>query len=587
MNLFLFFVSIFYFLQMRHVDSNANTNLGYSLMTNQFGIERNFTPMPGTINWKLLEKSREMFSPRHSHATCVFRCPYLSSNSTQKCIWLTGGATKPYRTWDLKMQDRTADVWYSKDGSNWIKVKNLTGDFLDGIGNFDAKVGGDVAPWYSRFGHSLDALDLDGDGQDDIMVLIGGYEPMISNDIWITEDGFHWRFAGYAPWPERAYHATFQLNGDLFIAGGTPLMNDIWRGVFTRDASKRSGYRMVWINEVRDGTAPWAPRCAMCIISQTRREDLTIESNETVSIDTTHFFLIGGFAQWPRDDPRWNGGRTRNDVWTSTDGKNWTLVLPPSGQRTMPFVGRGWHSCITMHEEGSPSRGIRQAPHDPSSNHLPPKMIIAGGAYTGEKGNNVVYNLEGYTDMYWSYDGSHWTKVNYEEGKRESLWSSNEWTQVQIDKKLVHRGKWGHTMEMLLTKEDLNMNGIIDTGKVPIQFCTGTESTPERCAKFESDEEKVHSLFVIGGDTTDDGGPYVNDVFVSQPGLLCEQNGETCSSRGRCGLGNVGCICSSIEFIGEYCQRNDEQFTSNAVRIYGTVPWMMILSMMFLWVDYY
>ena len=70
------------------------------------------------------------------------------------------------------MEDRTADIWWSEDGSSWNKAMEIYGDFIQGIGNFDAKVGGEVAPWYSRYGHSMDAIDTDGDGTNDLMVLM-------------------------------------------------------------------------------------------------------------------------------------------------------------------------------------------------------------------------------------------------------------------------------------------------------------------------------------------------------------------------------------------------------------------------------
>lgn len=45
---------------------------------------------------------------------------------------------------------------------------------------------------YERYGHSLNAVDTDGDGLDDMMVLLGGYASSPSNDMWVTEDGVHW-----------------------------------------------------------------------------------------------------------------------------------------------------------------------------------------------------------------------------------------------------------------------------------------------------------------------------------------------------------------------------------------------------------
>ena len=234
--------------------------VGYSMTADSIGYNRQSPPSPiaGTVNWEAVTtQDSTMFSPRHSHATCIFPCP---NNVGNDCMWLTGGRTEPYRTFDLKMEDRTADVWWSEDGRKWKKVSNLTGDFLDGIGNFDAKYGGEVAPWFSRYGHSLDALDTDGDGISDIMVLMGGYEPEESNDVWISPNGSIWHFAGYAPWPRRAYHATLVSRGKLWMIGGTPLTNDVWSGTFIRDEEKRSGYRIRWVVEVQHGTAPFAPR---------------------------------------------------------------------------------------------------------------------------------------------------------------------------------------------------------------------------------------------------------------------------------------------------------------------------------------
>lgn len=237
--------------------ASAQISTGYSVTADSLDYTRKLPQKKGTQTWKKLESpvSESKFSPRHSHATCLFPCPH---DKDKKCIWLTGGRTELYRTWDLKMEDRAADIWYSDDGRLWHQVENITGDFLDVVGNFDAKRGGKVAPWFSRYGHSLDAVDTDGDGIDDIMILMAGFEPLESNDIWISHDGFVWYFVGYAPWPARAWHSTVVLDGKLFVIGGTPLSNDVWSGTFIRNAEKRSGYMIHW--RVETESAPFAPR---------------------------------------------------------------------------------------------------------------------------------------------------------------------------------------------------------------------------------------------------------------------------------------------------------------------------------------
>jgi hypothetical protein len=76
-------------------------------------------PLVGTQNWERInDPVNNIFSPRHSHATCKFKCPY--NNKT--CIWLTGGRTEPYRTFDLYYEDRAADIWWSETGAVWNKV---------------------------------------------------------------------------------------------------------------------------------------------------------------------------------------------------------------------------------------------------------------------------------------------------------------------------------------------------------------------------------------------------------------------------------------------------------------------------------
>jgi len=59
------------------------------------------------------------------------------------------------------------------------------------------------------------------------------------------------------------------------------------------------------------------------------------DNNETITKKEEYMYVIKGFAGWPRDDLRWNGERTRNDVWRSLDGKLWEFVMPPPGENTM------------------------------------------------------------------------------------------------------------------------------------------------------------------------------------------------------------------------------------------------------------
>ena len=258
----------------------------YSMDVREYMLERQSPPLPipGTRNWKLGNNNPKnngggggeeviMFPPRHSHATTIFPCIY---NSKKDCIWLTGGFTNTYRTFQLKYEDRLSDVWWSDDGGqNWHQVTNLTGDFNLFV---DAKDGGHVAPWYSRFAHSLDTLTTttttvmeEGMTQQHttkIMVLMGGFSPLPSNDIWISNDGIQWHFDGYAAWPERAYHTTAVFRQELIVIGGSPLRNDVWSGKLVprnnhhHPKKKESllSHKLTWKLLVPHRTAPWSPR---------------------------------------------------------------------------------------------------------------------------------------------------------------------------------------------------------------------------------------------------------------------------------------------------------------------------------------
>lgn len=104
-------------------------------------------------------------------------------------LWVIGGRGELYQTYNLRYQNRRGDVWSSTDGTTWLQSDDLTGDFH--LQNFDAVDPGSLAPWYARFGHTLDVLNVtDHSGVTvELMILAGGYTPDPDNDVWVTEDG--------------------------------------------------------------------------------------------------------------------------------------------------------------------------------------------------------------------------------------------------------------------------------------------------------------------------------------------------------------------------------------------------------------
>ena len=351
---FLFFVTLCQAASSQH---NIATGSHLDLRSDEL------LPVSGTKNWQLLTSGQsQSFTPRHSHATTVFKCP---DNPKSQCLWLTGGYSEPHRSFDLRMENENCDVWYSKDGREWNQV-GIYGDFVQGLGNWDVKPGGNFAPWYARYGHSLNALDADGDGIADLLVLTGGNSPMPSNDVWLSPDGSHWYFDSYADWPERAYHSTAVFQGKLFVLGGTPLSSDVWAGSLV-NSTREVGYTIKW-TQMKD-KAPWTPRVGACAVAHSfnNTDDVVLSSlsnrTEELANMTVALFILGGLAGYGEDHPDYEGIRTRNDIWRTIDGESWERVTTDT---TVHWAGRAFHGCTSW----------RSNNNDPTSQS---KIILAGG----------------------------------------------------------------------------------------------------------------------------------------------------------------------------------------------------------------
>jgi hypothetical protein len=312
---------------------------------------------------------QEIFSERNGHAVTVFR----------GMLWLVGGRSKEYKKWDLANSYRRADVWYSYNGKWWVQEEKLFGDFYHQ--NADVLIPGPVAPWWERFGHSLNTISVMNRTSDDngtipeAMVLFGGYAPDPMNDLWISLNGNTWNKVFLPPnsdvwnlnlmntWPTaRAYHGSCIFRDSLWIVGGTPLNNEVWRASDLTVTSKRPAgerveasryFTVTWKSYfTRTGLTgtniPFMPRAGLMLTSQKvlhekvdagynfnpliEGDDDTLaetypnypyefpefphKGNVNHSQEYEYMYVMGGFASWPGEDPRYDGGkRARNDVW--------------------------------------------------------------------------------------------------------------------------------------------------------------------------------------------------------------------------------------------------------------------------------
>jgi len=476
---------------------------------------------------KLISTDGVRFTPRNLHASCVFKNE----------IWLIGGRTEKFYQYNLLDSYVVNDIWYSSDSQIWKQAFLIDGDFF--AQNEDVIQPGPFPPFFARFGHTLTAIDTDNDGINDHMILLGGYTPAPSNDIWVSENGITWVYCGLAPWPPRAMHSTVVNNGTLYIMGGTPLLNDVWylksikkvnrSPPNTRSMYMNYTYETQWIQATNN--APWCPRCGMSVVSQ----NYFYPKNETVDDSRPRMVLVGGYGGFPAGHPQEDGVLCRADSWWSSNGKDWFLLNP-----AIEFGPRAWFG-MAVQSGVDPRLDLVQP-------NRPPKIFLFGGGEIGQSATSKrkILLMNGKSDGYFSYDGILWIKINYEEGGGKTVvpfYSSLEWALTLVQGKETFLGLWGMTL--------LSFNGT-----------TGKEYPAE--------------LIMIAGDS-DGAGPMSNEIFKSDMGLYCSKNGKTCGSVGVCKGwgGQLGCDCTdatasgdgttataTATATGEYCDGEDTFYTA-------------------------
>lgn len=479
-------------------------------------VSLDYKRVNASASWSLLPSPP--WIARNAHATTVFK----------GYIWLAGGRVDSYMTYDLRYSVRQGDLWYYLSTAltavaGWDRPI-MSGDFYAQMADA-VQPGSDIAPWYARFGHSLDAVSSLNDGNNDFMLLAGGFAPKPMNDLWLTPDGSVWSYCGTAPWSPRAFHATATFENRLYLAGGTPLVNDVWilgkitrinrRPPLTRATYLNYTYHLDWTQVTP--SAQWSPRCGMSMISQYYFQPNTTDT------PIPRLLLVGGFGGWPNGS-QYDGFQGRADVWESYDGVNWTALTTNAA-----FGPRAWFGLVRM--VAIASDGHTPDPrYDISNPRAPPRLFLVGGniGFSSTAKTQLV-TIDGKSDAWWSRDGITWQQTNYQEGGGTGglgvpFYSSQEWVAATVDSKKIWLGQWGHTLITYNEKSGLREPG---------------------------------DIFLIGGDKAAPG-VFTNNVFrsLSRTGLFCDKLGDTCGYStglpGICRSGYQGCICP-LPGTGEYC----------------------------------
>ncbi|KAJ1451240.1 hypothetical protein M885DRAFT_468602 [Pelagophyceae sp. CCMP2097] len=462
------------------------------------------------------------FEGRHGHASAIFPHP----ETKELALWVVGGRGEEYQKWNFVNTFRHADVWVTDDGIDWERRVELYGDFTARTDVAflleDVQNPGDVAPWWERFGHSLDvieAYDADADAPVLVMLLCGGFTPRPDDDVWVSEDGIDWRLVGRAPWSARGYHASAVFRGRVHIIGGSPLNNDVWAGNVTR---RGGAWAMDWDNvgaatgtyedetawSTSDGETRWSPRAGHAATVQFSI-DVNGTSNELL-------YLTGGYASWPAGHPLWDEQRARNDVWRTADGANWELIASAA-----PWASRAWHSFVTWTDLTSPFLDISLGANDDAEyGRDVPRMWLAGGGYVGSKGNNIVRFVDGCYDLWWTRDGVSWTEVTLADAAGTGLCTTLE--PYKVDDVDVYLGKYGHSMVPFWRKTENNY------------VCRDPPTLNEGnfiCMDSVYANLYIPALFFIAGDW----GHYDESslkssaqVYASRATILCEIDGHSC-----------------------------------------------------------
>jgi hypothetical protein len=254
-------------------------------------------------------------------------------------LWLLGGWNASNAVFPLTT---TNEVWNSSDGKNWTQVKPNT----FGTPAFDAS-----NDWEGR--HMAGWVVFN-----NLLWIVGGdsnqchYQP----NAWNSSDGVHWtQVTNNLPWGQRVLFYTL-VNNKIWVMGGQTLTlsdcpdypavenyyNDIWN----------SSDGINWVQVTPAGSI-WQPRGVIC----------------GAVVFHGRMWVIGGGTYGA---PQY----LYNDVWSSSDGVNWTQVVGSA-----PWNGRIYHDVIVYDD----------------------RIWVIGG-HGPDGGGNLL-------DVWNSPDGVHWTQV--------------------------------------------------------------------------------------------------------------------------------------------------------------------------------
>ncbi len=185
-------------------------------------------------------------------------------------------------------------------------------------------------------------------------------------DVWNSANGEHWTLVkNRAPWIHSDLSMSLTFKGKMWFMGG-------W---YNGRLAGHSASNQVWSStdgvdwEQATDNAGWSPRLAAGVLEFQGK-----------------MWILGGSENYYFGDAK----SLKNDVWSSQDGKNWTLVTDDAG-----WAPRAYHGAVVFDN----------------------KMWVFGGG-------NYVPDYAEHNDVWSSEDGIHWTQVVRAAPWRSRLWFS-------------------------------------------------------------------------------------------------------------------------------------------------------------------
>ena len=333
-------------------------------------------------------------------------------------MWVLGGN----EVIDLALND----VWSSSDGANWTKTT------VSGI-------------HWSAYAHAAVVFD-------DKMWVLGGSDGSRKNDVWWSGDGANWKTE---VWPSRAYASAVVFKSKMWILGGHDgsYKNDVW--------SSSDG--VTWTNANARG-----PAVDPATDPVTYRSHWSARGEHAAVVFNDKMWVLGGYD-----------GSRKNDVWSSSDGANWTNANargPAVEPATDPVTYRSHWSARYGH----------------TTMVFDNKIWVLGG-YDGE-GSDYK------NDVWWSSDGANWTNAE----------ASEHWSARQLHAVVVFGGKmWV-------------LSGLLHSGINDVWWSSDGTNWTEATDNPGFPVRSGHAAVVFGGKMWVLGGGYSsggNDVWWSSDGV--------------------------------------------------------------------